>query len=273
MANSTRPIHQIVLIRGLAREARHWGKFTDDLKAAYLENGIDARIETIDLPGCGRHSEMQATLTIDQTADFAREKFKEILVREAEQGLKPAEHRRLVSISLGGMVAASWLARYPTDFHSGVLINSSFRGISKVYERLEWKSWWRIPFVLKNRDAKVREARILDWVSNDQTKRSEALPFWVSIQESRPVSSLNLGIQLAAAARYSAPAKIGVPLFVLSSRMDRMVNSRCSEDLAKTYGAELETHPTAGHDLPLDAGPWTADKIANWQAVQGVQAV
>ncbi len=264
MKNPKRLVYQIVLIRGLAREARHWGTFTDDLKGAYDELGIDARVETIDLPGCGRHSEMHARLTIDQTADFAREKLKEILVREGEKGLKPADHRRLVAISLGGMVSASWLSRYPTDFHSGVLINSSFRGVSKVYERLQWKSWWRVPFILKNRDIAKREASILEWVSNDESKRRGALPLWISIQETRPVSTMNLGIQLAAAAQFLAPPRIGVPLLVLASRNDRMVNSSCSEALARQYNAQIEIHPTAGHDLSLDAGPWTAAMIAKW---------
>jgi alpha-beta hydrolase superfamily lysophospholipase len=265
MTNLVRPVYQIVLTRGLAREARHWGRFNEELKVAYDELGIDARIETLDLPGCGRHSEMHAHLTIDQTADFAREKFKEILVREAEQGQKPADHRRLVAISLGGMVGASWLSRYPTDFHSGVFMNSSFRGVSKIYERLHWKSWWRVPFIIKNRDIAKREAQILEWVSNDETKRCEALPLWVSIQESRPVSTLNLGIQLAAAAQFQAPPKIGVPLLVLASKNDRMVNSSCSEALARIYNARIESHPTAGHDLSLDAGPWTAAMIAKWK--------
>lgn len=265
MTNPARPIVQIVLIRGLAREARHWGKFSDELREAYEELGHEARIETIDLPGCGRHSEMHAMLSIDETADFAREKMKEILVRESEQGLKPADHRRLVSISLGGMVAASWLSRYPTDFHSAVLINSSFRGLSKVYDRLQWKSWWRIPPILKHQDIRSRESKILDWVSNSAAVRDGALPLWVAIQESRPVSTLNLGIQLTAAARFKAPDTIPVPLLVLTSRQDRMVNTECSRALAETYGARIESHPTAGHDLPLDAGPWTAAMIAKWK--------
>ncbi len=258
-------IHQLVLIRGLAREARHWGDFINELKNQYAARGVGVRIETIDLPGCGQHSEMTATLTIDKTADFAREKLKEILVREVEQGLPPADDRRLIAISLGGMVAASWLARNPTDFQSAVLINSSFRGVSKIYERLRWRSWWRIPVILKERATARREAQILEWVSNDEAKRKAALPLWISIQETRPVSNLNLGIQLATASSFKAPGKITVPLFVLASEADRLADVACSKAIAKTYGAKIEVHPTAGHDLPLDAGAWTAAMIAGWK--------
>jgi hypothetical protein len=47
---STIETHQIFLIRGLARENRHWGAFLNDLTNAYSARGIQLRIETIDLP-------------------------------------------------------------------------------------------------------------------------------------------------------------------------------------------------------------------------------
>lgn len=264
--NSEKPIHQIVLIRGLAREARHWGSFIQDLEAAFAKRDFPVRIETLDLPGCGRHSEMRATLTVDETADFMREKLKEILVREAGEGLPPATHRRLVSISLGGMVGASWLARYPSDFHSAILMNSSFRGHSSAHLRLRWQEWWRIPRILNAKEMSARESRILDWVSNRPERRSDVLKDWVAIQESRPVSSLNLGIQLAAAMRYEPPAKISTPLLVVTCQEDRMVSHECSRAIAKTYDAELRIHPTAGHDVTLDDGPWVASIIAEWKS-------
>lgn len=262
-----RPIHQLVLIRGLAREARHWGAFVQDLISAYADRGVDARVETIDLPGCGRHSEMSATLTIDQTADFAREKMKEILNREAEQGLPPADHRRLIAISLGGMVAASWLAHYPTDFHSAVLINSSFRGVSKFHERLKWQSWWRVPRILRAKDVEKREALILDWTSNVPERRAAVLEEWIAIQHSRPVSTLNLSIQLTAAMRFEAPVKLPVPVYVIASEKDRMVDPRCSQAIAMRYDSRIHFHPTAGHDLALDDGPWLARMIAGWKQI------
>lgn len=264
MANN-QPVHQLVLLRGLARESRHWGAFVRNLEEAYAKQGLTARIETIDLPGCGRHSEMTAALTIDQTADFAREKLKEILEREAEAGVPPADHRRLITISLGSMVGASWLARYSTDFHSAVMINSSFRGVSKFYKRLRWQSWWRIPQILQSPEVEIREANILKWISNVPENRRALLPEWIRIQHSRPVSKLNLLIQVSAAMRFEAPEKIATPLFVIVSEKDRMVDPSCSRAIAKLYDARLLSHPTAGHDLPLDAGPWLAGMIAGWK--------
>jgi pimeloyl-ACP methyl ester carboxylesterase len=195
--------------------------------------------------------------------------MKDILSREAQNGIPPASHRRLVSISLGGMVGVSWMSRYPHDFHSAVLINSSFRGVSKVTHRLRWDSWWRIPLIIAERDIRKREMKILDWVSNRSDRRAEVLHDWVQIQLTRPVSTANLALQLSAASMFKAPQlvedKPGLPkLLVLCSRQDRMVHPECSQAIADRYHAPIIYHPTAGHDLPLDAGPWVATMISEW---------
>ncbi|MBN8541280.1 MAG: alpha/beta hydrolase [Deltaproteobacteria bacterium] len=262
-------IHQLFLIRGLARESRHWGDFVADLETAYSATGRKVRVETIDLPGCGRHSEMRSCTTVRETADFAREKMKEILAKEAQAGTEPAAHRRLVSISLGGMVGVSWMARYPHDFHSAVLINSSFRGLSKFTQRLRWDSWWRIPLIVGERSIVEREKKILDWVSNRTDRRQEVLDSWVQIQLTRPVSPLNLALQLTAASVFKAPVTsdenaVLPKLLLLCSRQDRMVHPDCSQAIADLYKAPVIFHPTAGHDLPLDAGPWVATMISEW---------
>lgn len=255
--------YQIFLLRGLARESRHWGDFISDLETAYRDHGKSLRIEQIDLPGTGRHSEMISPLTIDGIADFARDKMREILAKEVEKNIEPATHRRLVAISLGGMVAASWVSRYPSDFHSLVLINSSFRGISKAQERLRWDSWWRIPFVL-GANLPEAEAQILKWVSNRSDRRTDLLPKWIHIQETRPVLKTNLSIQLLAAARFQAPAHLLKSTLVLSSRQDRMVHPDCSVGISRHYKTDMQHHPTAGHDMTIDAGPWVASRIVEW---------
>jgi alpha-beta hydrolase superfamily lysophospholipase len=258
-------VHQIFLVRGLARESRHWGQqFLAEMQAAYSKQNKSLRIETIDLPGCGRHSEMRSSFSIQSTADFAREKMREILAKEADVGLPMATHRRLVSMSLGGMVAASWVSRFPHDFHSCVLINSSFKGLSKSVERLRWDSWWRIPSILGSAQVELREKNILKWISNREDRREEVLAEWVQIQLTRPVSQSNILLQLFAGARFEAPKSWPIPLLVLASRQDRMVNSECSQAIANRYGAKILFHPTAGHDLPLDAGSWVATMIAEW---------
>lgn len=259
------PLHHVVLLRGLAREARHWGEFLNDIEVEYRNQGLRVRISTIDFPGVGRHSEMLPTLSIEATTKFAREKFIGLLAHEVEAQLERPVARRLVAISLGGMVAADWVARYPTDFQSVVLINSSMKGLSSTHERLRVESWSRIPGILTARSVEERERKILDWISNREDRREAALPEWVKIQETRPVHPLTIPLQLAAASRFHAPERIAVPMLVLASRQDRMVNPVCSEAIASKYGARILFHPTAGHDLPLDAGPWVALMMAEWK--------
>lgn len=264
MSDSTHRIDQIVLLRGLTRESRHWGTFLDDLKAEFSKTGRTLRLETIDLPGCGRHSEVFAKPSIELTTDFVRERLAAIFSKEVEEGLPPATHRGLVAVSLGGMVAADWLDRFPGDFHYGVLINSSWRGVSPVHERLRFESWWRVPVIVKEQDVRKREAMILDWISNRPERREELLPSWVQIQESRPVSPVTALMQVLAAARYKPPQTLQVPVTIFASRKDRMVNDRCSAAIAARLNAEIHYHAEAGHDLTLDDGPWAAARIAAW---------
>ncbi|NOQ87954.1 MAG: hypothetical protein GQ550_03440 [Gammaproteobacteria bacterium] len=45
-----------------------------------------------------------------------------------------------------------------------------------------------------------------------------------------------------------------------------MVSPECSVTLAKHWHLAIETHATAGHDIPLDDSRWVADKIAKWSS-------
>jgi hypothetical protein len=55
-------------------------------------------------------------------------------------------------------------------------------------------------------------------------------------------------------------------LLVLASAGDRLVDHHCSLRLAQAWDAPCRLHPTAGHDLPLDAGGWVAQAVAQWLA-------
>jgi hypothetical protein len=51
----------------------------------------------------------------------------------------------------------------------------------------------------------------------------------------------------------------------LNSLGDRLVDPACSQAIGQHWETELIQHPTAGHDLPLDDGEWTTEKIAEWR--------
>ena len=84
------------------------------------------------------------------------------------------------------------------------------------------------------------------------------------------MSGANAVRQLWAAARFSTPREAPrLPLLVLVSAADGLVDPRCSQRLALAWGAELRTHPTAGHDLPLDDGAWVVREVGAWIAAPG----
>ena len=72
---------------------------------------------------------------------------------------------------------------------------------------------------------------------------------------------------MIAAARYRAPAEPPkVPMMLLNGLGDQLVHPDCSQALAQAWQLPLVTHPTAGHDLPLDAGPWVVSQVQAWLA-------
>ena len=89
---------------------------------------------------------------------------------------------------------------------------------------------------------------------------------WLAIRHSAPPRRSDTLRQLAAAIRYRAPREAPqVPLLVLASAADRLVDPRCSRVLAERWGAAYREHPTAGHDLPLDDGEWIVRAISDWR--------
>jgi predicted alpha/beta hydrolase family esterase len=76
---------------------------------------------------------------------------------------------------------------------------------------------------------------------------------------------------LLAAARYRAPRQApGLPILLLASQHDKLVDSRCSQALAEAWGSLLMSHPDAGHDLPLDDPHWVAHTVQHWLKASGI---
>lgn len=259
-----------ILLRGLAREARHWGVFPTELETSLKESGISARVDCLDLPGTGRFSEMRSPVTIKEITSFTREKFVELRRRLREQGEIPPEKAYLVAISLGGMVACEWMERWPDDFAGVVLINTSFKGFSPAHHRLTPEGVTHLFNILRSKHPEERERRVLGMISNRPEIHASVAKEWAAIQLHRPISYENFGRQLTAAALYQPRLpKPHQPVLILNSERDRMVNPACSAVIAEKWGATLVKHPTAGHDLPLDEPQFTAREIARWAGSLG----
>ncbi len=180
-----------------------------------------------------------------------------------ERGLAPPYH--LLALSLGGMVALEWASRYPAEVARCVLINTSMRPYNPFYQRLRWRNYPAILALLLRGGLERQEALILRLSRRAGTAPGAVLEQWLAYQRQYPVSRANALRQLRAAARYRAPAAApAVPLLLLSGAGDQLVDPRCSARLAQAWQAPALVHPDAGHDLPLDAGPWVASTVAGW---------
>ena len=246
-----------IFLRGLTRESRHWGAFPDTFRREIP----DAQVLALDLPGNGRLHGMASPPSVEAMAAYCRAE----LVR---RGVPPPYH--LLAMSLGAMIAVAWAASHPEELRGCVLINTSLRPFSPFYRRLRPCNYpTLLKLALLGGSADEREGTILRLTSKGARqagdRTADILRQWIAYRSQHPVSRPNAIRQLLAAARYRAPlAKPATRLLILSSAGDALVDSRCSRQLARHWHADLAEHPSAGHDLPLDDGPWVARQVRHW---------
>lgn len=238
-----------LLLRGLAREQRHFGSFPET-----FERLVGQRALTMDLPGFGTEAGRASPLSVAAITDDLRARFLD------ERGGSSAPWG-IFAISLGGMVALDWAARFPGEWARVVVANTSAGDLSRPWERFATSLWPRLPRLVTSEPV-ARERAILDLTSNSPTVDKDALARqWAAwFEEVRP-RRRNFARQLVAAARSRLPSSIDAPLLVLTSRADRLVSWRCSERVAARLGAPLAVHDAAGHDLSLDAPEWICECI------------
>jgi pimeloyl-ACP methyl ester carboxylesterase len=244
-----------VLLRGLTREAAHWGPFVEAFLHAFPQDDVRA----IDLPGAGALHRSASPLRVEDIAAEVREQL-------ARQGAGPPPWR-LVGLSLGGMVAASWASTWPGAISHCVVINTSMRPLVPWHRRLRPRHGLALASLLVRRDADAIERDILRLTSSRPDDHGAVVADWVAIRHARPVTRANAIRQLVAASRYRAPAMpAATRTLVMCSQGDRLVDPVCSQRLASRWSCELALHPQAGHDLPLDDAGWVVETIRRWCA-------
>ena len=242
-----------VLLRGLTRGSGHWAGFP----ALLSERLGSAQVVTLDLPGNGTLHDVRSPARIEAMTDSAMAQLRTL-------GLAPPYH--LLAVSMGAMVAVDWATRAPSSLAACVLINTSLRPVSPPWQRLRPSA---LAALLRNAlwptSAAQREAAVLRLTSRDPAAAAAVLAPWAALRTVQPVSRANALRQLIAAARFRAPTPApDAPVLVLGSARDALVDPRCSMALAERWRSAVEIHPTAGHDLTLDDGPWVIDQIAAW---------
>jgi pimeloyl-ACP methyl ester carboxylesterase len=243
-----------VLLRGLMREVRHWGEFP-----ILFQKIMDVQhVVALDFPGNGSLHALASSTSVTAMADHCRLQLKQL-------GYAPPY--RVLALSLGAMVAVAWSEFYPAELEKMVLINTSLAPYSPFYQRLRPENYPALSHLLLYRLAAQRENLILRLTSNQcctEHQRS-ILGQWTSYAQECPITRANILRQLKAALCYRASrTKPPAPVLLLAAQNDRLVDVKCSITLAQHWHCAIKTHPTAGHDLPLDDGPWVTQQIKEW---------
>jgi pimeloyl-ACP methyl ester carboxylesterase len=244
------------------RDSRHWLDFP-----LLLADAMPAeRVVCLDLPGSGSRWKECSPSHIGALVDDCRAQL-------AMLGVRPP--LRLLAVSLGGLIAIEWATRYPSDLKAAVLVNTSLRSISSFHLRLRWTNYPMLArMLLGSHDLCLRERCILELTSNHAQQREMLLPTWLAMQRARPMTVANAMRQLLAAARYLPPDRAPqVPMLLLGSREDRLVDISCTLAIARHWALPCRLHENAGHDLPLDDPQWVVDQVRTWIVTSDGKAI
>jgi pimeloyl-ACP methyl ester carboxylesterase len=240
-----------ILLRGLTRESGHWGAFIEQFQRAMPQ----AQLLALDLPGNGALHRQTSPWCVADMVEHCRTQL-------VQRRVQPPYH--VLAMSLGAMVAVAWSHAHPQELASQVLINTSMRPFNPFHQRLLPANYTALMrLAVLGATPGEWERQVLRLTSNHAS--DEVLAHWIKMRLEHPVSRANALRQLVAAARFRAPlARPPTPTLVLASERDHLVAAACSKAMAQHWQCELRVHPAAGHDLPLDDGPWVAAQLRTW---------
>lgn len=245
-----------ILLRGLTREARHWGAFSD-----YFSDQVGPPT-ALDLPGNGEFATGESPTRVAEMVEFARHQLQ-------LRGFKPPYS--LLAMSLGGMVATDWAQRYPHEITELALLNTSMQPHSSLPHRLRPANWLALALLAARwRDADYAERTIHALTCNQTASKQSDIAAWLAIRKSAPVSEANAQRQLWAATRFRcAPTPPLCRTLLMSSAADQLVHPVCSSELSKAWSAVHQQHSWAGHDLPHDDPQWVCEQLSDWLRAPG----
>ncbi len=246
-----------LLLRGMSREAAHWGAFPQQLCDEIRQRDPDARVLMMDLPGNGIRFREASSASVRKTVERLRADL-------AREGITQPVH--LLGMSLGAMVATDWAFLHPEEVCATVLINPSMRPFMDFHRPARPLRFLTLALLSLTRlGVRSREAKVLNMTTRLLPSREAVLNDWVTVQREHPVALRNVVRQWLAALRYKAKlARPVPPVLLLCSQSDELVDWRCSRDMSRAWGAPLRLHTQAGHDLPLDDGAWVARAVGEW---------
>lgn len=241
---------KIILLRGLSRQAGHWG---DSLKA-FQKAFPQSEILTPDLPGAGVNHQGQVPWGVKQFIPVLREQVQ----------LNPGEKNIVIGLSLGGMCAMEWVKQFPEDFSGAVIMNSSFGDLSKPWERMSVRGLTHLALT-RFKKGESQEAAVMKVISQNQKVHKKNVELALKLQEEQPIKLNSIVRQLLSAAFYRMGVEeLPVPVLALGSMKDDLVSPDCTIQLGKKISCEVRLHSWAGHELDLDDAEWVCKQIKDW---------
>lgn len=245
-----------LLLRGLAREQRHWHEFPSLL----AERVGAGRVHLLDVAGAGtEHARLPRPSVGWMASDVAR-RWPALALDAGE-----SDAWCVLGLSLGGMITLELCRQLPGRVEHAVIINASSR-LTPRRERLRATAAIALARSAFCAQVVQREQRILACTSAlPYVERARYAQLSAEFGRDGRPSACTVLAQLAAAARFFPPAgsSVATRLHFICSRNDTLVNPQCSRDLATWYGAACDEHPWAGHDLPLDDPGWLCEHLAD----------
>jgi pimeloyl-[acyl-carrier protein] methyl ester esterase len=242
----------VLFIRGLTREKRHWRGLEQKLQIMRP----DLLVHSIDLPGAGTFFQQTSPIKFDDYIYFLREK----LSHQKKEG-----KTKLIGISMGGMIALRWAQLFPDEISQLFIINSSAGKLSNPFDRFNLGEIKEILGAVTSKTLNEKEKNVLKLTTAKCEITDELLNDFVQIKISAPVSIISSFNQIAAAFTFTLDKNFklhsGIEVVVMSGLKDKLVNPKCSEAIALKLNAQLFVHEKAGHDLSLDDPEWFLEKI------------
>lgn len=242
----------LLMIRGLARESRHWGELLDLLAPSF-------RLVLFDNRGVGRSSAPWERYTTATLADDA--------AAVLDAAGVPRAH--VFGMSLGGMIAQELALRHPARVDRLAL--GCTRAAASAGGSMPRTTLVALARALGgDRASAIRRAAPLIVSREFLVAHPEVVDAWQRLNLAAPPSRHGVLLQVLAALTHDTRARLHelhAPTLVITGTADRMIPDGCSRYLAaRITGARLVTLAGAGHDFAVERAADTARELVQFCA-------